>query len=835
MYVSKYFTCTEIDQRLKQGYYDDFVSAGFVGTIEEFWAFVLSIKDKPGTESVKSLLSDLETKLQGLIDGVQNNLDTTEGELNGKIDQSVTDLEQKLEAQKVTKVSQLENDANYQTEAQVKAFISALVNGADESLDTLLELAEALGNDPNFAATVTEKLGQLKKAIEDEATRATAKETELKGALDAEIAKREEGDANVIKLTEQHIDRISQSLTDSFNGLDQKIQTLNSQYQNLLTSFHDLSTEVNAKVEAAKQEAKDDNATLKTELEKAITDAVNGVDEKIDAEITRATGAEQALDARVTELNETHTNDVAALQESIANNQKAIQDEANARVTGDQALETKLAKEIADRANADSDLQSKITQESLDRLQGDSDLQTGLTQEIADRKASEADIKSQISIEKTARETADINLGKDIEQLETKHDNELSTLTQKLDAEIARAKTAEGGKVDKVEGKGLSTNDFTNALLEKINGIQEHANYVTKVSELLNDANYQTQAQVEAAIQSIIGTAPDVLDTLQEISEALGNDPNFAGTIMNRLASITTQLNEEVENRGKADDTLKLELLAEIKKATDSMGNSYAVLEERLNTYKSLSDQKDTELDGKITALTNTLNEKVALFLEKVTELSDKYTEKVNELNVKVNQFTTDILARLSAQDDLINGNTANIQRNLEFIQGLTGEITGIKDTHKKDFNSLLQAIRDEADTRKAADDALTTKVDTNTQKLAATAQSLEELEQYVNNLPSVKGSSTISAIPKEDAEGRSQTELSVIVDANDPILTKEPTGLKSNLGIKKTQKEDNSLTYELTGKDGQPIQGVTSIDIPEVNPFTEAESQAMYNDIYGH
>ena len=214
MYVSKYFTCTEIDQRLKQGYYDDFISAGFVGTIEEFWAFVLSIKDKPGTESVKGLLSDLETKLQGLIDGVQNNLDTTEGELNDKIDQSVTDLEQKLEAQKVTKVSQLENDANYQTEAQVKAFISALVNGADESLDTLLELAEALGNDPNFAATVTEKLGQLKKAIEDEATRATAKETELKEALDAETAKREEGDANVLKLTEQHIDRISQSLTD---------------------------------------------------------------------------------------------------------------------------------------------------------------------------------------------------------------------------------------------------------------------------------------------------------------------------------------------------------------------------------------------------------------------------------------------------------------------------------------------------------------------------------------------------------------------------------------------------------------------------------------------
>ena len=46
MYVSKYYTNEEIDQRLLQGYFDDFVKSGFVGTINEFWAFVLSIANK---------------------------------------------------------------------------------------------------------------------------------------------------------------------------------------------------------------------------------------------------------------------------------------------------------------------------------------------------------------------------------------------------------------------------------------------------------------------------------------------------------------------------------------------------------------------------------------------------------------------------------------------------------------------------------------------------------------------------------------------------------------------------------------------------------------------
>lgn len=36
MYISKYYTCEEIDQRLLQGYYDDAVARGFTGSLEDF-------------------------------------------------------------------------------------------------------------------------------------------------------------------------------------------------------------------------------------------------------------------------------------------------------------------------------------------------------------------------------------------------------------------------------------------------------------------------------------------------------------------------------------------------------------------------------------------------------------------------------------------------------------------------------------------------------------------------------------------------------------------------------------------------------------------------------
>lgn len=46
----------------------------------------------------------------------------------------------------------------YATSAWVTSQINALINSAPGALDTLQELATALGNDPNFAATITASL-----------------------------------------------------------------------------------------------------------------------------------------------------------------------------------------------------------------------------------------------------------------------------------------------------------------------------------------------------------------------------------------------------------------------------------------------------------------------------------------------------------------------------------------------------------------------------------------------------------------------------------------------------------------------------------------------------
>lgn len=89
-------------------------------------------------------------------------------------------------------------------------------------------------------------------------------------------------------------------------------------------------------------------------------------------------------------------------------------------------------------------------------------------------------------------------------------------------------------KVDKETGKGLSTNDLTNALVTKIQ-------------------NAVTQQDVDAAISAVVNASPAALDTLKELADALGNDPNFATTMATQLgnkldaSAITIMTNADID------------------------------------------------------------------------------------------------------------------------------------------------------------------------------------------------------------------------------------------------------------------------------------------------
>lgn len=113
-----------------------------------------------------ALSEDLETKAAELQDNI--NLKASQSNLEAYMsatDTKVSELEEKI-GNVPTKVSEFENDANYQSASQVDARIQEVVAAAPEALDTLKELADALGNDPDFAGTVTTELAKKANSID---------------------------------------------------------------------------------------------------------------------------------------------------------------------------------------------------------------------------------------------------------------------------------------------------------------------------------------------------------------------------------------------------------------------------------------------------------------------------------------------------------------------------------------------------------------------------------------------------------------------------------------------------------------------------------------------
>lgn len=841
MYVSKYYTNEEIDQRLLQGYFDDFVKAGFAGTINEFWAFVLSIANKVD-------------KREGY--------DLSKNDFTDKFKEKLEGIEER--ANYITKLSQLENDTKFQTEEQVRQAISDLIDGADDALDTLKELAEALGNDPNFATTITNKLTDLRNALTDEINRAKEEE----GKLSTQIS---EVNSNFIKAVDLLNDKIDTAVTSLINKVD--------------------------KVEAKVDKNTADIADLRNETTGSLADAKAYAKDLVDKEAELRKTADDALSESIHQLNTLHINDKAELKQDVAaeaqlranadaNIQLKLTEETTNRQTGDAALESKISDEITNRKASEETLQNSITKEVADRTNADNTLQVNIDKEAQARTSADQVLQTNINSEAATRTAQDQILDQKISALGEKVDegktDVLAAIEAEKEARIAADADLNSKKVDKREGYSLTKNDFTDLLLAKLNGIEEHANYITLVSQLANDAGYQTEAEVEAAIEKIIGSAPEVLDTLEEIARALGDDPNFASTITKKLAAITEKVNQEIEDRTAADTALQ----ANIDKEAVERKEADAALKEELKEYvdnssetgntalqvvkdnlaKEIQDRKDADAtlqanidkeasDRKDADKTHTDN--IAALTQRVSDLAlsiqDAINTVKNELTAQVNANTTAIAtnqANITKNSEAITAMNKTIADNYKEVKDMVNEeivdrtngdsnlssridttniALGTETAERKAADQILQVNLDkEVGDRKSADTALETKIEGQISNLSQqTSSEITRVEGKVTQEVKDREAADKTLSDRIDSLETGSTaglnEIKAKVDANTVAITTEKdratareNAIQANLdtAIANHKDEVNGLTKDISDEANTRLAGDTALQV---------------------
>lgn len=122
---------------------------------------------------------------------------------------------------------------------------------------------------------------------------------------------------------------------------------------------------------------------------------------------------------------------------------------------------------------------------------------------------------------------------------------------------IGKIKTLVGTKVDKVEGKGLSTNDFTTQEKTKLATLQNYddTNISNRVTTLEN-AGYQTQSQVQTLINSSLSSVMTYKGTVANYSDLPSQDVAVGDTYNITNASANNNAGDNATWNGTTWDIL---------------------------------------------------------------------------------------------------------------------------------------------------------------------------------------------------------------------------------------------------------------------------------------
>lgn len=133
--------------------------------------------------------------------------------------------------------------------------------------------------------------------------------------------------------------------------------------------------------------------------------------------------------------------------------------------------------------------------------------------------------------------------------------------------EINRAISIENNlqsQIDELSNNGVNVNLSNYYTKKEVNDLIPNdylteipSEYITETE--LNSKNYTTLNEVEVKLSELVDSAPDTLNTLNELATALGNDPNFATTIASQIGlkadiTVVNELSQTINNKVNKED-----------------------------------------------------------------------------------------------------------------------------------------------------------------------------------------------------------------------------------------------------------------------------------------
>lgn len=470
------------------GNYNDLIDAP---NITDDDTGVLNIADESGNVILKVDKDGLETTAVTTNKVILNGINV-EVELKGlgdKFDNLDSDLDSHTSDTNIHITVDERNIWNAKaTTDYVDQKVAGVVNSAPETLDTLNELATALGNDENFATTVTNSLAEKATRVE---LNTHANNTDIH-IIDSE---RDKWDKNIVDLDTHVNDDVKHITSDERNTWNNK-SDFSGNYNDLVDA-----PDISDNDETGELNIVDKSGNIIVRVSKNGLETTTVVAQKVEVSGTDVESKLSEFDNHVSDVTDSDGNNIC--------NVPHVKDIERSKWNGYESTISGNASEI-------SKLSSLVGTESVEK-------------QISD--AIEAENLSQYA------KASDLS----------SHTSDITTNTQETysnphvkDSE----RTAWGNKVDKETGKGLSTNDFTDAYKTKLDNIENEANKIIVDTTLSDTSENPVQNKaVSEAINELRNNKVDKVAGSRLITESE----------VTKLNSLTLGEGGQVEINGKVD------------------------------------------------------------------------------------------------------------------------------------------------------------------------------------------------------------------------------------------------------------------------------------------
>jgi len=257
------------------------------------------------------------------------------------------------------------------------------------------------------------------------------------------------------------------------------------------------------------------------------------------------------------------------------------------------------------------------------------------------------------------------------------------------------------------------------------------------VSGSIAKAQADAQAYADQKVAALVNSAPAVLDTLKELSDAIGGDASFASTVAGQIGAVDDKVDQEILDRQAAISSLQSSVSSSVSGLDARLDileqdeTTKAYVDQQVSAEQSRAQGAESALDGRLDVLEQDPTTKAyvdgvqsaldgrldALELDPVTKTyvdgakSNLQGQITAEVSARQSAVSSEASARQSA-DQALDGRLDVLESDPTTKSYVDAEISSVEGQISQEISNRQSAVSGEQSRAQAAEAALDGRLD---------------------------------------------------------------------------------------------------------------------------